>query len=396
MSGTSGSVADVGRKYGRSLLRSALVWHGRVVRETAWRDNSDGKGEGGVPFGSILPFGDSGLLPRFRRDRTGTWSVSLSGSATGRICLGSRCGSVDEFVGRSSPEACSCGTFRLATGDWGILDFDGCSLFFQVVRGEASVGRCWAGRVEPVFVASLFVSLFLALGTVAISGLLWDPPGDGVRSQVPLKEFKVVARIEAQRDPEPLTLRDLEDPLEKKEVRERIRFEDPPEEKVILRPPARKPLPSQPLRASTQVISGTGGAEGYVEEAPETVPVKGNAKDGPVLAMPAPPAPPAQPAVDREALTRDFLQTIRDELMRNKRYPSAAQRMGLQGVIRVSFVILPDGSFAEIRLRRASGHEMLDSAAVETVASLSGKIRRPREIGHHPLKTSVILRFELG
>jgi protein TonB len=100
--------------------------------------------------------------------------------------------------------------------------------------------------------------------------------------------------------------------------------------------------------------------------------------------------------VDVVKLTRDYLQRIREELGIHKVYPLAAQRMGATGAVSLSFVVLPDGTFTDVRVKRSSGNDLLDQAAIQTVATLSGRIRRPGQIGPHPLKTSVVLRYELG
>ena len=74
----------------------------------------------------------------------------------------------------------------------------------------------------------------------------------------------------------------------------------------------------------------------------------------------------------------------------------AAQRMGLTGSVTVSFVVGPDSRFRQVAVKRSSGHEILDRAALSTVSKLSGEVSRPAELGDTDLKTSVVLRYLLS
>jgi protein TonB len=105
--------------------------------------------------------------------------------------------------------------------------------------------------------------------------------------------------------------------------------------------------------------------------------------------------PKPAPKVDTVAITRAYLREIRDELSRAKRYPVSAQRLGLQGVVIVAFVIDDAGSFTAITVKRSSGSDLLDRAAVETVKELSRKISRPKETGKLSLPLETALRFEI-
>ncbi len=116
-----------------------------------------------------------------------------------------------------------------------------------------------------------------------------------------------------------------------------------------------------------------------------------------LVPLPPPPPPKAKPKkVDKVKLARVYLGKLRSELMGRKKYPLAAQRMGVTGSVTVSFVVNSDSSFSNIVVKRSSGHQVLDGAAVATVTKLSGELQRPRELGKNILKTSVVLRYELN
>lgn len=64
---------------------------------------------------------------------------------------------------------------------------------------------------------------------------------------------------------------------------------------------------------------------------------------------------------------KDF-SAIRDAIIRNVRYPERARRMGFEGRVLVSFVVMEDGSTAQIRVVQGSGFGLLDEDAKRAVA----------------------------
>jgi periplasmic protein TonB len=64
---------------------------------------------------------------------------------------------------------------------------------------------------------------------------------------------------------------------------------------------------------------------------------------------------------------REHFSYIRDKILRNIRYPAMARRMGWEGKVSLSFVVVLDGSVKEIKIAQGSGFEILDTNAVETV-----------------------------
>jgi len=71
-------------------------------------------------------------------------------------------------------------------------------------------------------------------------------------------------------------------------------------------------------------------------------------------------------------------------------YPKIARKRGITGEVVVSFDLLEDGS--AVRIAVVSGnHSLLNQAAVETIARLSGQFPRPNV----PLQLEVPIRYEL-
>ena len=79
-----------------------------------------------------------------------------------------------------------------------------------------------------------------------------------------------------------------------------------------------------------------------------------------------------QPAAESgETLQKRYLREhfdyIRDLIGKELRYPRQAVRMGWHGRVTVSFLVLVDGSVAELRVNHGSGVPLLDRNALETV-----------------------------
>lgn len=80
---------------------------------------------------------------------------------------------------------------------------------------------------------------------------------------------------------------------------------------------------------------------------------------------------------------KDF-STIRDAIIKNVRYPERARRMGFEGRVLLSFVVLEDGSTAQIRLAQSSGFRILDEEARNVIA-------RTRIVKRVPYRSVVLL-----
>ena len=64
-------------------------------------------------------------------------------------------------------------------------------------------------------------------------------------------------------------------------------------------------------------------------------------------------------------VVKNWGDSLQAHLQRYKRYPSQARRIGLQGVPVVVFTVDRNGTVLSAHLQKGSGHEMLDSEAVE-------------------------------
>jgi protein TonB len=103
--------------------------------------------------------------------------------------------------------------------------------------------------------------------------------------------------------------------------------------------------------------------EGPVAEGPPGPPGPVGAPDGvvggaPVAEAPAPQPPPAR-ATD--------LAAVRAGIARTLVYPPEARRREQEGRVVLSFILLADGTVADLSVRKSSGHAALDEAAMAAI-----------------------------
>jgi protein TonB len=82
---------------------------------------------------------------------------------------------------------------------------------------------------------------------------------------------------------------------------------------------------------------------------------------------------------------------IRDAIQQGIDYPAMARRMGWEGKVVVSFLVLSDGSVRDVRVVLGSGHPALDRGAVDAVRKAAPFPRPPAEA---EIITPVVYRLD--
>lgn len=97
--------------------------------------------------------------------------------------------------------------------------------------------------------------------------------------------------------------------------------------------------------------------------------------------------------VNAEAEKNQFLSHLKDEIKKNKHYPSVARRRGQEGAVKVSFLIGPNGSVSNIVCN--GEHSVLNSAAREAVYK-AFPVKVPQNVIKTAfLEVSLVLNFKL-
>jgi len=110
---------------------------------------------------------------------------------------------------------------------------------------------------------------------------------------------------------------------------------------------------------------------------------------------PAPPPRSLLPTVDTQAILADYAEQVKAAILSAKAYPAAAERLGHEGVAKVSFTLDASGSLAAISLRSSSGFAELDDAALDAVRHAAPFAPLPAELNRDSLSLSITLRFQL-
>jgi protein TonB len=168
-------------------------------------------------------------------------------------------------------------------------------------------------------------------------------------------------------------------------------------EKEVAEPPPSLALPTPaspaPSKASGRTTASLGRSTGPARGQVGTRHGSGKGSDGPGSGVGRGPGSGA--GSGGGSLLGGYLREVRRLLERQKGYPPMAQRLNIQGVVLVHFTIAADGSIQSTRLRRSSGHEVLDDAARKTVEKVGQFPPLPRALGREKLAVEIPLAFRL-
>ena len=101
----------------------------------------------------------------------------------------------------------------------------------------------------------------------------------------------------------------------------------------------------------------------------------------------------------RVSVTDDVLQrfaeAVRRKIESKKRYPMAAQKVGIEGRTGVRMTILKDGRLEKVEIVKPSGYEILDRAALQSVRDAAPFPPIPKEMGRDEIQMSIHLVFKI-
>lgn len=87
---------------------------------------------------------------------------------------------------------------------------------------------------------------------------------------------------------------------------------------------------------------------------------------------------PVTPSVDlEEQYLEDHLSTIRDLLVKYRKYPSQAVRLKQEGSVKVTFRLKQNGEVEDIRIVGSSGYELLDEDALKLIQKTAEYFPKP-------------------
>ena len=153
--------------------------------------------------------------------------------------------------------------------------------------------------------------------------------------------------------------------------------------KPLAAPPPPTPVDSPATPEPTSLSTDTGSSAAAAEDGELHAGTGGlgTAAPAPPPPAPAPPAPVAEPVVQaREGA--NYLKNPRPA------YPRRAKRERLEGTTLLRVQVQPSGKPAAVKVQKSSGHELLDEAALESVAQWTFA---PATQGGTPVAGSVLV-----
>jgi protein TonB len=149
---------------------------------------------------------------------------------------------------------------------------------------------------------------------------------------------------------------------------------EPKVEKPKPRPKVERPKPAPPAPSTFSVAPEPVEAPAEVAQPPAapTAPAPAPSAPGPVAS-----APPAPPAPDVASLVAQYRQQLIGVAVRYKRYPLPARDNGWEGDVVVRLEISASGELAELKVKRSSGHAVLDEQALEMFRLASPQVPVP-------------------
>jgi periplasmic protein TonB len=176
--------------------------------------------------------------------------------------------------------------------------------------------------------------------------------------------------------------------LEKKQIL-------PQPKKEITSIPVQKTTPTTPAPLEQKVLTPSPIAQ--------VAPTQQSITRPSVTASPTPLSSPAEtpkvthpPIAQSVNIEKEFLDAhlgeIRALLIQNLRYPRNAQRLKMQGEVRVSFRLKSDGSVENIEVVKSSGFEILDEDAKALIKNTAPQFPKPSKSINLSIPLSYLLR----
>ena len=172
--------------------------------------------------------------------------------------------------------------------------------------------------------------------------------------------------------------------------------EQPKPEPEPVAEPIPEPVPKKPVKKEIKVAKKKPEPKPVEKKVvPEPQPVA-EPPEAPVQEVASAPEPIQPPAVDEgllDEIRQRYLAEVMAHIEAHKWYPKSARRRGIQGEVKVSFILMPDGSIKDIEVRDGPG--VLVAAAGSAVNKAVPMPTPPTEV-HCPLHCEFSMRFALN
>jgi len=177
-------------------------------------------------------------------------------------------------------------------------------------------------------------------------------------------------------------------------VKQSVQTPLPPKQQVPAPIPQKIPIPlavTTPIKPTPIVPRPTMPIVQTIAQAPSVVatPI---APPKTLDAPKAPPQPPAPPINVEKEFLNAHLGEIRGLLLQNLKYPKMAQKLKMQGEVRIAFTLGADGSVEDIKIIEGSGFDLLDEDAKMLIEKTASHFPKPTKSVRISVPLSYVLR----
>lgn len=98
---------------------------------------------------------------------------------------------------------------------------------------------------------------------------------------------------------------------------------------------------------------------------------------------------------EQNSLKSQYLNALRAKINENKHYPKISKRLNEQGISTISFRVLKNGTFINIKIHTSSGKKRLDKAALEAIISTNSFMPFNKKIKASYMDIIIPIEFKL-
>lgn len=156
-----------------------------------------------------------------------------------------------------------------------------------------------------------------------------------------------------------------------------------------------QPTPQPPIVKEAKLVEEITPQPQIKEPVTETKPLETPQKIAQIEPKITPPAPqPNVPQVNlEEQYLDDHLSTIRDILVKYRKYPSQAVRLKQEGSVKVTFRLKQNGEVEDVRVVGSSGYEILDEDALSLIQKTAEYFPKPPKTVRITVPLNYTLKF---
>jgi len=253
-------------------------------------------------------------------------------------------------------------------------------------KGRIDRALCGSGA----FHVALLVGAFWVYDPVELTLVHHEEARQMVLATTKLTPPQVKQEIESER---PVVLRA---PPPKKTPRSVIENRPEPVKPEIVQAPKSTP-PSKKIRVAKRAGVQQIGAKSNAPNAKAAVATVADsrASDEPPSAPTAAAAAKRPTKATSKRLIREYYSTLSSYLRRNYAYPHRARLAAIEGTVLLEIVVDEEGNVIRRRVARSSGHEILDRAALASIAEVHSVPRPPSGLGWSRRAIRVPFRYTL-